>query len=205
MTPWHCRLKTTQLKLLLRFDGLIYHHDSDLMRSQVAVSVNSSISQSSALNSPSVDARCVSVSRRQTLNSMCVSESNVHASVLMSCSGRHATSSSYGRLSLFFFFLFYFFLSHRAAASFSLSICEMYMFKSGLCCSTATVLTQGRGARSEAGVRLGEGEAAYCESMPTHWVLMQFHLGHVSPQHHERKQEPCLSKRGVASVESLIT
>lgn len=44
---------------------------------------------------------------------------------------------------------------------------------------------------------LGEGEAAYCESMPTHWVLMQFHLGHVSrlERHHQRRQEPCLSAR----------
>lgn len=43
----------------------------------------------------------------------------------------------------------------------------------------------------------GEGEAAYCESMPTHWVLMQFHLGHVSrlERHHERRQEPCVSAR----------
>lgn len=67
------------------------------------------------------------------------------------------------------------------------------MFKSGLCCSTATALTQGRGARREAVVHLGEGEAAYCESMPTHRVLMHFPLGHVSRRHHVRRQERCLS------------
>lgn len=55
--------------------------------------------------------------------------------------------------------LLFFPKSRRAAASSSPSICEMYMFKSGLCCWAATTLTQGRGgARREAGV--GGGRAA---------------------------------------------
>lgn len=57
----------------------------------------------------------------------------------------------------------------------------MYMFKSGALLFDGDDADPGSGvARREAGVSLGEGEAAHCESMPTHWVLMQFHLGHVS-------------------------
>lgn len=105
-----------------------------------------------------------------------------------------------GRRSFFFFFLFLFFFlkSRQAAVSFSPSIWEMYMFQVG------ALLFDGDGADPGSGVRggrrvlsLGEGEAAYCESMPTHWVLMQFHLGHVSrlERHHERRQAPRLSAR----------
>lgn len=62
---------------------------------------------------------------------------------MMSCAASHAISTMPS----------FFFERHWAAASTS-SICEMYMFNTGLCCSAAMALTRGQGFESHRGYPL---------------------------------------------------
>lgn len=69
----------------------------------------------------------------------------MHASPVMSCAASHANKQELRRASS---------LKGTGAAASLFSICEMYMFNPGLCCSETMALTQGQGYVSHCGYPL---------------------------------------------------